>query len=318
MPHVAGPVRAYEQFEYEQGFCIPTSFRKYSPELLKREVLGSPLDALRLFARGIEIGAALGGFWLKLELDSYTGTELANMKQRAEELRTLLTDLGPAYVKLGQVLSNRPDIIREDYMNELCVLQDDVPAFPDEQAMRIIEADLGRPISDIFSDVSSSPVAAASLGQVYRARLRGGSGEEVAIKVQRPGIEPIIFRDLMLFRILGAIFNAYSLRQLGCDAVLVVDEFGEKLLEELDYTQEARNIQDFCDNFEGDSMVKIPKVYSELSGPKSLVMEWIDGVRCTDPAGIRAAGIDIDTFIQRGVVSGLRQLLEFGLFHGGT
>ena len=120
----------------------------------------------------------------------------------------------------------------------------------------------------------------------------------------------------MLFRILGAVFNTYSLRQLGCDAVLVVDEFGEKIMEELDYTREARNIQDFYENFRGDQMVKIPKVYPELSGAKTLVMEWIDGIRCTDPGGISAAGIDIDTFIRRGVVSGLRQLLEFGLFHG--
>ena len=305
--------RAYEQLELEQGFCV--TFKKYSPEMLNREVLGTPLRALRLMLRGAEISARLGAFWLSLTLDSYSGTEERNMKQRAEELRQLLTDLGPAYVKAGQVLSNRPDIIREDYMNELCVLQDDVPAFPDDEAFKIIEGDLGRPIDEVFSSMSAEPVAAASLGQVYRGKLRG-SGEEVAVKVQRPGIEPIILRDLMLFRILGAVFNTYSLRQLGCDAVLVVDEFGEKLMEELDYTQEARNIEDFYENFKGDQMVKIPKVYRELSGAKTLVMEWIDGIRCTDPKGISAAGIDIDTFIRRGVVSGLRQLLEFGLFHG--
>ncbi len=127
-------------------------------------------------------------------------------------------------------------------MNELTVLQDDVPSFPDSEAFAIMEQQLGRPLEEVFSSISERPVAAASLGQVYKAVLRD-SGKEVAVKVQRPGVEPIIIRDLYVFRKLAALFNVVSRQRLGCDAELIVDEFGEKLLEELDYTQEARNIE---------------------------------------------------------------------------
>ncbi|KAH9552254.1 hypothetical protein CY35_09G055500 [Sphagnum magellanicum] len=235
--------------------------------------------------------------------------------RRAEQLRTLLCDLGPSFIKAGQVLANRPDIVREDYMNELCTLQDDVPAFPNKDALKIIEEEMGVPLEQVFSKISAAPVAAASLGQVYRATLRS-TGADVAIKVLRPGIEPIIYRDLFLFRKLASFLNGISIQKLGCNTELIVDEFGEKLLEELDYTLEARNIEDFYQNFKDDPSVKIPFVYRDLSGPQVLVMEWIDGVRCTNPEGIKEAGIDVEAFITIGVSAALRQLLEFGLFHG--
>ena len=200
-------------------------------------------------------------------------------------------------------------------MDELCALQDDVPPFPDDQAFAIMEGELGRPVAAVFSSISARPIAAASLGQVYRAVLRE-TGEAVAVKVQRPDVRPLIMRDLVLFRAVAALVTPLALRRLGCNAELIVDEFGEKLLEELDYTQEARNMQDFGRNFATDPTVKIPWVRADLSGPRVLVMEWIDGLRCTDPAGIAASGIDVDAFIRSGVVAGLRQLLEFGLFHG--
>jgi len=241
--------------------------------------------------------------------------EDVSIKYRATQLRDVLARLGSTFIKAGQVLANRPDIVRQDYMNELCVLQDDVPQFPDEQAFAMIEAQLGRPLGEAFSSISDHPVAAASLGQVYKGVLRD-TGEEVAIKVQRPGVEPIIFRDLFIFRWIARILNPIALRRLGCDAELIVDEFGEKLLEELDYIQEARNIEDFRRNFSGDKLVKIPWVRPDLSGPKVLVMEWIDGIRCTDVPALKASGLDLGVFIRTGVVSGMRQLLEFGLFHG--
>ncbi|KAL8171230.1 hypothetical protein V2J09_023034 [Rumex salicifolius] len=304
---------AMEQLDIERGVCIP--FRKYTPESVRSKVLDSRGAVVSLLGRGVEIVWSLGYYWAGLVYDFAVGQDEEVVPYRARQLRNLLCDLGPSFIKAGQVLASRPDIIREDYMNELCILQDDVPAFPNQVAFKIIEEELGQPLEAVFSKISSQTIAAASLGQVYRATLRS-TGEDVAIKVQRPQIEPIIYRDLFLFRTLASFLNGISLQKLGCNAELIVDEFGEKLLEELDYTLEARNIEDFLENFKGDPTVKIPLVYKELSGSRVLVMEWIDGIRCTNPKAIKDSGIDLNGFLTVGVSAALRQLLEFGLFHG--
>ncbi|KAF6265079.1 ABC1 family-domain-containing protein [Scenedesmus sp. NREL 46B-D3] len=297
--------RSLEQLETEKQMCNLIS--KYTPEYVRSRALETPGDAFAVMARVAHIVTGLGTYFGCLAFDKLTGTEdnTDTVRRRAQQLRETLTELGPSFIKAGQVLANRPDIVREDYMNELCILQ----------AFAIIQEQLGRPLEAVFSSISEQPVAAASLGQVYKAVLRD-TGEEVAVKVQRPGIEPLILRDLYVFRALGSLFNAFSQQRLGCNAELVVDEFGEKLLEELDYMQEARNIEEFGRNFASDPTVKIPWVRRDLCGSKVVVMEWIEGIRCTDIAGIRTSGIDVDEFIRVGVVSGLRQLLEFGLFHG--
>eukprot|EP00884_Botryococcus_braunii_P017323 jgi/Botrbrau1/4274/Bobra.0390s0014.1 len=310
-------LEAYEQLQMERGYCSLTGGMKYSPQMLRERALAEPGAAAAVAARALQMAVSLGTFFASLAMDEALGrSELqSTVALRAKELRKMLTNLGPSFIKAGQVLASRPDIIREDYMNELCILQDDVPPFPDEQAFQIMEEELGRPLGLVFSSISERPIAAASLGQVYKAILRG-TGEAVAVKVQRPGVEPIILRDLLIFRSLASVVNGFTLKRLGCNAELILDEFGEKLLEELDYQQEARNIEDFGKNFAGDSKVKIPWVRRDLCGPRLLVMEWVDGIRCTDPQGIKDAGIDVKEFIRCGVVSGLRQLLEFGLFHG--
>ncbi|KAL5719497.1 Protein ACTIVITY OF BC1 COMPLEX KINASE 1 [Ranunculus cassubicifolius] len=304
---------AMEQLDIERGVCVP--FRKYSPDMVRSRVLDSSDSVLSLASRGVEIVWKLGFYWSTLAYDFLVGRDEEVVPYRARQLRNLLCDLGPSFIKAGQVLANRPDIIREDYMSELCILQDDVPPFPNKVAFAIMEEELGKPLEAVFSKITSQTIAAASLGQVYRATLKD-SGEDVAIKVQRPQIEPIIYRDLFLFRTLASFLNGISQQKLGCNAELIVDEFGEKLLEELDYTLEARNIEDFVENFKNDPTVKIPRVYKHLSGSRVLVMEWIDGIRCTDPQAIKDAGIDVPGFLTVGVSAALRQLLEFGLFHG--
>lgn len=304
---------ALEQLDIERGVCMP--FRKYTPEGVRSKVLESRGAILSLIGRGIEIVWNLGLYWAGLTYDCLVGRDQEVVPYRARQLRKLLCRLGPSFIKAGQVLANRPDIIREDYMNELCILQDDVPPFPNQIAFEIIEDELGQPLEAVFSRISSRTIAAASLGQVYRATLRA-TGEDVAIKVLRPDIEPIIYRDLFLFRTLASFLTDISIRKLGCNAELIVDEFGEKLLEELDYNLEARNIEDFLENFKDDPTVKIPRVYKQYSGPRVLVMEWIDGIRCTNPQAIRESGIDLEAFLTVGVSAALRQLLEFGLFHG--
>nr|XP_034606697.1 protein ACTIVITY OF BC1 COMPLEX KINASE 1, chloroplastic-like [Setaria viridis] len=124
------------------------------------------------------------------------------------------------------------------------------------------------------------------------------------------------YRDLFLFRTLASFLNGICLQKLGCNAEFIVDEFGEKLLQELDYTLEATNIEDFLENLKDDPTVKIPRVYKQLSGSRVPVMEWIDGIRCTDPQAIKEARIDVEGFLTVGVSAALRQLLEFDLFHG--
>eukprot|EP00894_Picocystis_sp_ML_P001392 jgi/Pico_ML_1/51909/g2702.t1 len=274
-----------EQLELEVGACVAQ--RAYTPGRIQKEALATPKDRLRVVGRVLEVVGKLGGFALSLAWDGIVEEDLPKqqrVKSRAAQLREMLVSLGPSFIKAGQVLANRPDIIREDYMNELCILQDDVPAFSNPQAFDILEKELGTSLDEIFSEISDAPIAAASLGQVYKARLRS-NGELVAVKVQRPGIRPIIARDLFLFRKLAYLINPFALERLGCNAQLILDEFGQKIMEELDYVQETRNLKDFYENFKDDQYVKIPKVFSSLCTSKVIVMEWIDGIRCTDPQG---------------------------------
>jgi len=182
-------------------------------------------------------------------------------------------------------------------------------------ANTVVFANKPQHCSEVFSELSAEPVAAASLGQVYRGRLRG-TGEEVAVKVQRPGLEDVISVDMYIFRQFAQLLNDWARRNLGCNITLVVDEFGAKLWEEANYAVEAINAQNFERNFAGDPMVKIPKIFTEHSSKRVITMEWISGVKSTDLQGLRRAGIDIDAFISNGVQAALRQLLEFGLFHG--
>lgn len=297
--------------DVERGYCNVGS-ASYSPRLLEEAAFSDPLGVV---VRATKIVTEVLTFSGRLIVDDAVGRGQEVVPIRAEQLRELLCRLGPSFVKAGQVLANRPDVVRADYMAELTLLQDDVPAFPDEQAVEIMEKQFGKSLDKVFKRISPQPIAAASLGQVYKAELME-TGEAVAVKVQRPGIEPVIMRDLYLFRQLARFVNPVARARLGCDAELILDEFGTKLLEELDYNRELSNMKDFYRNFDGDPLVKIPKAVDRLSGPNVLVMEWIDGIRCTDVQSIQDSDVDVNEFIRVGVVSGLRQLLEYGLFHG--
>ena len=298
---------------------------RYSPDEVRRIALdpsqggGWPYVASRV----VEIAFGTAGFALSLLGDAATGkmNDKETVQKRASQVRELLVNLGPSFIKVGQALANRPDIVREDYMQELCLLQDQVPFFDNEEAMAILREEFqGQELDQVFSEMSAEPVAAASLGQVYRARLRDGRGE-VAVKVQRPNTRQMVYADLAIFQIVAVWLNEISIARLGCDAELILGEFAEKLLEELDYRQEARNGEDFRLNFLNDPNVFIPRTHADLCTERVLVMEWVDGVRVTDlisgnlPQAVKDS-ISIDTFVTVGVMSALRQLLEFGLFHG--
>jgi predicted unusual protein kinase regulating ubiquinone biosynthesis (AarF/ABC1/UbiB family) len=165
----------------------------------------------------------------------------------------------------------------KDLMEELTCLQDQVPPFPSDEAMRIIEEDSGKKVGDIFASITPEPVAAASIGQVYKAVLKDG-GQEVAVKILRPGTRPQVVLDLCIVRAAAEkFFDEFARKNLGCPATMLVDEFAEKLLEELDFQQEALNLRDFKRNFSDDPSVQIPGVFSNLSSDRVLIMEWWGG-----------------------------------------
>ena len=263
--------------------------------------------------RAITIVWLFAGFLIGILLDRSVGNTEVNKYQRAEQLREILTDLGPTFIKVGQSLSTRPDLVRQDYLDELIKLQDQLPAFDNELAMQIIETQLKQPVEELYKEISPRPVAAASLGQVYKAKLY--SGENVAVKVQRPNLLPTITRDLYLLRWAATWIKPFLPLNLGDNLTVVVDEFGTKLFEEIDYQNEGRNAEKFAANFHNDPTVKVPSIYWRYSSQTVLTLEWIDGIKLTDIEGVRKAGLDRDKLIKAAVSAGLRQLLEFGFFH---
>ena len=288
----------------------PRSFRTYDPEAIARyyrwRILGTSWRVLQILWW-------LGTFVMGLQLDRWFHREDRNKQLRASQLRQVLTNLGPTFIKVGQALSTRPDLVRKDFLEELTKLQDQLPSFPTPVARSIIEAELDYTPEEIFSFISPEPVAAASLGQVYKARLF--SGEEVAVKVQRPSLRPVLTRDLYLMRWAAGWLGRFLPLNLGHDLTLIVDEFGIKLFEEIDYLNEGRNAERFAANFKDDGTVKVPVIYWRYCSQRVLTLEWIDGCKLTDSTKIRTAGLDTNQLIEIGVTSGLRQLLEFGFFH---
>jgi len=263
--------------------------------------------------RSLQVIFSFLSFLLGLKWDTWQGDQPKVRLKRAEQLRKTLIRLGPTFVKVGQALSTRPDLIRKDFLDELIKLQDQLPPFPTPIAFALIEAELERSVDEIFSQISPLPVAAASLGQVYHARLH--SGEEVAVKVQRPHLLPVITLDLYLMRWAASWLSPWLPLNLGHDLTLVVDEFGIKLFEEVDYLNEGCNAEKFATNFRNDPTVKVPAIYWRYSSQHVLVLEWIHGFKLTDTDRIREAGLATDALIEIGVTSGLRQLLEYGFFH---
>ncbi|NEO39841.1 MAG: AarF/ABC1/UbiB kinase family protein [Moorea sp. SIOASIH] len=284
--------------------------RCYDPQAIARYYRSRPWVVIW---RCLRIVWGFASFVFSLKLDQWLNRTEQNKLKRATQLRKLLTNLGPTFIKVGQALSTRPDLIRQDFLDELIKLQDQLPPFDNAIALSIIEQELGRSIQKLFSQISPRPVAAASLGQVYRAKLH--TGEEVAVKVQRPNLRPILTLDLYLMRWAASWIAPWLPLNLGHDLTLIVDEFGTKLFEEINYLNEGRNAERFALNFQDDPTVKVPAIYWRYSSIRVLTLEWIDGFKLTDTERIQALGLDTASLIKTGVTSGLRQLLEHGFFH---
>src|SRR5690242_18362495 len=208
---------------------------------------------------------------------------------RGQHLREVLEELGPTFVKFGQLLSTRPDVVPQDIISELRPLQDDVRPFPFEQAERVIEEDLGNSLERLFLDFAPQPVAAASIGQVHRATLP--NGKPVAVKVQRPGAARQIEADLNLLYQAARLVKERVRALDFIDARLLVDEFARQIRQELDYRLEARNAQTFHRDFAGEPHVHVPKVYWTYTRARVLTLEWLDGTQLAD---IDALGFSLE------------------------
>ncbi|MFZ9607501.1 MAG: ABC1 kinase family protein, partial [Vulcanococcus sp.] len=230
-----------------------------------------------------------------------------------QKIFTTLTGLGPCFIKVGQALSTRPDLVRRDWLDQLTQLQDNLPAFPHAIALQTVEADLGAPVTQLFEEFPDYPVAAASLGQVYKAKPVGGPW--VAVKVQRPQLEQQLRRDLVLIRLLGVLAAPLLPLNLGFGLGEIIDEFGRSLFEEIDYRKEADNAERFARLFEGNAAVIVPRVDRSLSGQRVLTTSWINGTKLQQRQELEAQRLDPASLIRTGVISGLQQLLEFGYFH---
>ncbi|MFO5474574.1 MAG: ABC1 kinase family protein, partial [Dolichospermum sp.] len=235
-----------------------------------------------------------------------------NEQRRAIQLRKLLTKLGPAYIKIGQALSTRPDLVPPVYLEELTKLQDQLPAFPNEIAYQFIEEELGAPPGEIYAELSAQPIAAASLGQVYKGKLK--TGEEVAIKVQRPDLRERITIDLYILRYLAG-WVQRKVKRVRSDLVGILDELGDRIFEEMDYIHEGENAERFFELYGTMKDIYVPKIYWEYTNRRVLTMEWINGLKLTQPEKIAALGINARYLIEIGVQCSLRQLLEHGFFH---
>jgi ubiquinone biosynthesis protein len=232
---------------------------------------------------------------------------------RPDRVRRALEDLGPSFIKLGQLLSTRGDVLPSEYIEELSKLQDQVPAVPFSQIQPVIEGELGRSLDDIFDTIAHQALAAASVAQVHAARLK--SGERVAVKVIRPGIHKRIQKDIQLmYYVAEKIENRLELgRILG--AVNLVKEFERTIFRELDMLVEAGHIERFAESFKEIDEIHIPRVYWEHTSKSVLVMEHIDGIKMDNVAEIKRHGIDPQEVAMIGLRSFSRQLMDVGIFH---
>ncbi|KAL1569588.1 Protein ACTIVITY OF BC1 COMPLEX KINASE 8, chloroplastic [Salvia divinorum] len=257
--------------------------------------------------------------WLNNQKFSYRGgmTEQKRVQRRrvlAKWLKENILRLGPTFIKIGQQFSTRVDILAQEYVDQLSELQDQVPPFPSETAVAIVEEELGAPVNDIFERFDHEPIAAASLGQVHRARLKG---EELVVKVQRPGLKDLFDIDLKNLRVIAEYLQKIDPKSDGAkrDWVAIYDECASVLYQEIDYTKEASNAEQFATNFKDMDYVKVPTIYWEYTTPQVLTMEYVPGIKINRTQALDQLGVDRKRLGRYAVESYLEQILSHGFFH---
>ncbi|MEO8891483.1 MAG: AarF/ABC1/UbiB kinase family protein [Coleofasciculaceae cyanobacterium] len=258
------------------------------------------------------------GTWLDSKPWSYSGgvtdeKKSARRKRQAIWIRDTFLDLGPTFIKVGQLFSTRADLFPSEYVEELSKLQDRVPAFGYAQVEAIVEQDLGKPISQLFLSCDPIPLAAASLGQVHKAQLH--TGEEVVVKVQRPGLKKLFTIDLQILKGIARYFQNHPEWGRGRDWMGIYEECCRILWEEIDYISEGSNADTFRRNFQEYEWVKVPRVYWRYVSPRVLTLEYLPGIKISHYEAIEAAGLDRKLIAQLGAKAYLQQLLNDGFFH---
>lgn len=272
--------------------------------VLFRYGFGDLIETLKI-DQYIEVGLRVISFKKRDRLDRLS---------RAERVRLVFEELGPTYIKLGQVLSTRPDLIPVEFVTELVRLQDKVPSFDFSEVEKIIRKELDEPPATLFDSIEASPVASASLGQVHLARTR--DGEPVAVKVQRPGIRKTIEVDLEIMLHLATLMERHVEEIALLRPIKIVEEFTDTLEKEIDYTIEAGSMERMARLFLNDPTVYIPAVFRELTTPRILTMEFVEGIKISDVAQLEREGFDKKCITARGADLYLTQFFEHGFFHG--
>ncbi|CAN6273187.1 unnamed protein product [Urochloa humidicola] len=257
--------------------------------------------------------------WLNNQKFTYKGgmTEEKKVMRRkvlAKWLKESILRLGPTFIKIGQQFSTRVDILPQEYVDQLSELQDQVPPFPSETAVKIVEEELGKSVNQIFDRFDFDPIAAASLGQVHRACL---NGQEVVIKVQRPGLKELFDIDLKNLRVIAEYLQKVDPKSDGAkrDWVAIYDECASVLYQEIDYTKEAFNAEKFSENFKKLDYVKVPQIYWEYTTPQVLTMEYVPGIKINRIKQLDKLGVDRKRLGRYAVESYLEQILSHGFFH---
>jgi predicted unusual protein kinase regulating ubiquinone biosynthesis (AarF/ABC1/UbiB family) len=289
-------------------------------EVRKREALSPDqwLPRLRAHTRALALASFDRAIRL-LRLIIFRGREgsknkAARLEKQAAWLRRSLIDLGPTFIKIGQTLGTRADLLPLSYVKELSTLQDNVPAFPTATAFARIEAGLGKSLAECYAEIDNEPIASASLGQVYRARLF--SGEEVAVKVQRPNLERIISFDVaILYRLIKLMNRLFPKANENADWEGMLREFHVTVFEEMDYVKEGRNADRFRYNFRTWRAVRVPKIYWSHTSKRVLTLEFVRGTKVVDIDALRARRISPVKVNRLLVRTYLKQLLEDGFFH---